>query len=148
MQNSELVIRAYQVADKDILSEIWFRASLDVHSFLGEELLREQKEFLETIYFEKAETWVALINGRIVGFIGLLENFVGGLFVDPQAQGNGIGRQLLNHARMLRNELELEVFNENQGAYLFYKRLGFVEVSRCSQDDNGQSLESILMRLR
>ncbi|MFC0244799.1 hypothetical protein ACFOLL_07725 [Falsochrobactrum ovis] len=87
MRNSDLVIRAYEPADKETLSSIWFQASLRVHAFLGEELLFEQKEMVENIFLEQAEIWVALSGGKIIGFIGLLDHFIGGLFVHPKAQG-------------------------------------------------------------
>lgn len=147
MKNSDLIIRAYEPADKEILSSIWFQASLKVHAFLGEELLFEQKEIVEDVYLEQAETWVALSDGKIVGFIGLLEHFIGGLFIHPEAQGHGIGRKLVEHAFKLRGKLELEVFAENQSAYRFYQKLGFVEISRRAEDDSGLPFENIRMRL-
>lgn len=147
MKNSDLVIRAYRAADKLILSSIWHRASLKAHAFLGEELLCEQKEMIENVYLEQAEIWVAVLDNKPAGFIGLLDNFVGALFIDPQAQGRGIGRALIQHAAKLRDRLELEVFAENQGAYLFYTKLGFKEISRRSEDDSGLPFENIRMQL-
>lgn|SRR5690606_1964919 len=147
MRNSDLVIRAYEPADKETLSSIWFQASLRVHAFLGEELLFEQKEMVENIFLEQAEIWVALSGGKIIGFIGLLDHFIGGLFVHPKAQGQGVGRKLVEHAFKLRGELELEVFAENQSAYRFYRKLGFVEISRRAEDDSGLPFENIRMRL-
>lgn len=147
MKNSDLVIRPYKPADKETLSSIWFQASLTAHAFLGEELLLEQKEIVENNYLEQAETWVVLSDGKIIGFIGLLEHFIGGLFIHPEAQGQGIGRKLVEHAFKLRGQLELEVFAENQSAYRFYQKLGFVEISRRAQDDSGLPFENIRMRL-
>jgi len=146
MKNMTVIIRAYQAADKQTLSSIWYRASLEAHAFLGKDLLRDQQKLIEDVYLEKAETWVAVINGEPVGFIGLLDCFIGGLFVDPSAQGYGIGRRLLDHALALKGKLSLEVYADNKGACRFYQRLGFQEISRREEDDNGLPFANIWMQ--
>ena len=146
MKNMTVIIRAYQAADKQTLSSIWYRASLEAHAFLGKDLLRDQQKLIEDVYLEKAETWVAVINGEPVGFIGLLDCFIGGLFVDPPAQGYGIGRRLLDYALALKGELSLEVYADNKGACRFYQRLGFQEISRREEDDNGLPFANIWMQ--
>jgi ribosomal protein S18 acetylase RimI-like enzyme len=46
--------------------------------------------------------------------------------VEPSAQGQGIGKVLLVHAKRLRpGGLELWVFEQNAGARRFYERHGF-----------------------
>lgn len=147
MDKNEVTIRAYTAADKKMLSSIWYRASVKAHGFLGEARLQEQRKLIEDIYLEKAETWVARLDGRPVGFIGLLDTFVGGLFVDPSAQGHGIGRGLIAHALALKSQLSLEVYADNEQACAFYRQLGFREISRRAKDDDDLPFENILMRL-
>lgn len=147
MDKNEVTIRAYAAADKMMLSSIWYRASVKAHDFLGEARLQEQRKLIEDIYLEKAETWVACLDDRPVGFIGLLDRFVGGLFVDPSAQGHGIGRRLIAHALALKSQLMLEVYADNVQACAFYRQLGFCEISRRPKDDDELPFENILMRL-
>ena len=147
MDKNNVTIRAYSAADKEILSSIWYRASLEAHHFLGQARLQEQHKLIEDIYLEKAETWVACLDGRPVGFIGLLDTFVGGLFVDPSAQGHGIGQGLIAHALALKDLLMLEVYANNVRACTFYRQLGFCEISRRPRDDDDLPFENILMRL-
>ncbi|MDZ3830979.1 MAG: GNAT family N-acetyltransferase [Sphingopyxis sp.] len=147
MENNDVVIRAYQAADKDELSSIWYRASLKAHNFLGEETILEQRKLIEDVYLEKAENWVACVDGKPIGFVGLLDNFIGGLFIDPDVQGRGAGRALVAHARALKGELSLEVYTANTGACAFYNALGFREISRRPEDDHGLPFENMLMRL-
>ncbi|MBQ0710825.1 MULTISPECIES: GNAT family N-acetyltransferase [unclassified Ochrobactrum] len=148
MKNHEAIIRAYDGSDKSSLSSIWYRASLEAHSFLGEDRLQEQRRLIEDVYLENAETWVAAIDGRPVGFIGLLDSFIGGLFVDPDVQGRGIGQILIHHALALKGELSLEVYADNERACRFYSRLGFKVAGERAEDDDGLPFRNIQMELK
>ncbi|WP_412527130.1 GNAT family N-acetyltransferase [Burkholderia lata] len=139
-------IRAYEASDLHTLSAIWFDASLLAHPFLGEARLREQRMLIEAVYLPQAETWVACRAGEPVGFIGLLDGSIGGLFVAPALHGHGIGRALVEHALALKGALDLEVYADNRDARAFYTRLGFEEVSRRDEDDEGLPFANILMR--
>ncbi|MEJ5020794.1 GNAT family N-acetyltransferase [Ochrobactrum vermis] len=148
MKNHDVTIRAYRASDKPSLSSIWYRASLEAHSFLGEGRLQDQRQLIEDVYLEKAETWVATIDDSPVGFIGLLDCFIGGLFVDPERQGSGVGQILIRHALTLKGELSLEVYADNERAYHFYNRLGFKITGQRSKDDNGLPFRNIRMDLK
>ena len=148
MKIGNLSIRAYDGAkDLRALSAIWFEASRLAHAFIGEQRLSEQRILIEEKYLPNAETWVACLDGTPVGFISLLDTFIGGLFVAPDRQGLGIGRALIAHALALKGELELEVYTGNAQAFRFYRSLGFVEQSRRAEDDEGQPFENAHMRL-
>ena len=139
-------IRPYVPEDARQLLAIWRAASEKAHGFFTAEQLDAQQRLVADVYLAKAEIWVATRSGAPVGFIGLLDSFIGGLFVAPQAQGRGIGRALVDHAMKLRGgALELEVYARNSGARAFYRRLGFVEKGRRATDDNG--LPFTLIRL-
>ncbi len=145
MKNMDLTIRAYEAADMENLSAIWFDASRRAHAFIGETLLREQRTLIETVYLPSAETWVATRCGEPAGFVSLLDDIIGGLFVSPHHQGGGIGRKLVSHALKLKGQLRLEVYTANVQAYSFYQTLGFTEVSRRPVDDQGLPFENAQM---
>jgi len=149
MTSLELTIRAYDEAtDREALSNIWFEASLLAHPFIGEARLREQRPLIETEYLPKAETWVACLGETPVGFISLLDRFIGGLFVAPGQQGHGIGRSLVAHAFTLKGELQLEVYTANRQATSFYEKLGFEEISRRAKDEQGLPHENAHLVLK
>ena len=147
MTDHLLRVRAYCPDDLSIVSKIWFDASLQAHPFLGEARLREQRKLVEQIYLKKSESWVATRRDEVVGFIGLLDQFIGGIFVAPVHQSTGVGSALIAHALSLKSELMLEVYAANNNAVNFYTRLGFEEIARRSRDDEGLPFENIHMRL-
>lgn len=148
MKNQNVVIRLFDTAtDLEKLSGIWLDASLVAHPFIGERRLIDQRRLIEEKYLPNAETWVACRMGEPVGFISLLDTFIGGIFVAPDQQGQGIGRKLIAHAMDRKGVLSLEVYTQNEQALRFYTALGFHEVSRRSTDDQGLPFENAHLRL-
>ncbi len=147
MTSSNLEIRAYEAQDNAALTEIWHDASIIAHSFLGAETLLEHRRLVSDVYLPQAETWVACLNGAPVGFIGLMENFMGGLFVAPEAQGRGVGPALVRHGPALKGVLHLDVYARNARTVRFYRRMGFEETERRPTDKAGLPFEEISMTL-
>ena len=85
-----------------------------------------------------AETWVYEDEERVVGFIALIGDEVGAIFVYPEMQGHGVGRALMDHARGLRDKLELNVFKQNEKGRRFYDRYGFRFVSEHVNEQTGR----------
>lgn len=121
------MIREYEESDVTEVLRIWEAASAVGHPFLSTDFLRSERWNVAQVHLPSAETWVWEEKGRVAGFISLLENEVGGLFVDPALHGRGIGRALVDHARGLRGRLEVEVFRDNAAARAFYAACGFSE---------------------
>lgn len=119
------MIREYQSADCEGVLDVWARASAVAHPFLSEEFQAQERHNIPNMYLPNAETWVWEADGRVVGFISLLGNEIGGLFVDPGFHRTGIGRALVGRAIDLRGELEVEVFEKNWLGRVFYASLGF-----------------------
>lgn len=122
-----IVIRPYQDLDCDAVLTVWEQASKQGHSFLGSEEIAFQKEIVRKDYLGKTSILVALDSEKhVVGFIGLLDSFIGALFVLPAMQGEKIGTALIHKAREEKGFLSVEVYKENQKALHFYHRLGFI----------------------
>jgi ribosomal protein S18 acetylase RimI-like enzyme len=73
--------------------------------------------------------YVADDNGRIAAMLALHlpDRYLDQLFVAPEYQGNGLGRQLLAFTRNhLPDEIWLRCVRENDKAWRWYEREGFV----------------------
>ena len=139
------MIRRYADSDLDAVLDVWYRASLIAHSFLPDEFFDTERRLLADEWLPQSETWVAEVGDTVVGFLSLVGPEVGGLFVDPDLQRQGVGRNLMEHARRLRSGLELGVFEENTQARAFSKKCGFIDVGRVFNADAGHV--EIRMRL-
>ncbi|MER8199264.1 GNAT family N-acetyltransferase [Streptomyces microflavus] len=131
-------IRRYIATDESAAMDVWSRASRIAHPFICGEGEGERARKMREVYLVHAENWVAAgaaPNGPVVALLGLLDAEIGGLFVAPEAQGKGVGRQLVAHAAALRGPLTLDVYEKNVEARHFYARMDFVEESRRVDDE-------------
>lgn len=134
------MIRLYERSDLEELTEAWYTASQLAHPFLTQEFFDVERHNIADIYLPMADTFVYEHEGRVVGFIALIKNEVGALFVHPEFHGRGFGRALMDHARALRGNLEVEVFKENRLGREFYRRYGFTFQDEHVHDVTGESL--------
>lgn len=119
------VIREFTPKDIQALMEIWLQANCRAHSFIPSSYWEENYEYVSR-EFLKAEILVCEVEEQIAGFIGMQEDFLAGLFVRIEKQGQGIGTALLKEACRRHEELSLRVYEKNENAVRFYKKYGFV----------------------
>jgi putative acetyltransferase len=143
-----LVVRRYEERDLDDLLSVWENASSVAHHFLTSEFLEQERYRIAHVYRPRADTWVAESDGEIVGFMALLENEVGGLFVQPTHQGKGIGRALLDRAQEIHGDLEVEVFEANSVGRKFYENYGFDLLRTATHRETDHKLLRLVFRAK
>jgi putative acetyltransferase len=92
------MIRKYDDNDVDAVISSWRGASELAHPFLTKEFLDQEADNVRNVYMAFAETWVTEIEGQVVGFIALVENKIGGLFLDPKYHGQDLGKAMVDKA--------------------------------------------------
>ena len=93
--------------------------------------------------------WIAEADGEIVGFALCTPTFLDGLYVRPDAKGQGIGSLLLDVVEATHPDgYELWVFESNIGARRLYERRGAVEVERTDGSGNEEKAPDIRMAWR
>ncbi|AFY37449.1 GCN5-related N-acetyltransferase [[Leptolyngbya] sp. PCC 7376] len=119
------MLRKYADADLEGVLSSWENASKIAHPFLPAEFLAQERKNIPTLYLPNADTWVAEIDGQVVGFIALIGNEIGGLFLQPEYHGKKIGKLMVDKAQELHGDLEVEVFEKNSVGRKFYDKYGF-----------------------
>lgn len=133
------MLRRFEDDDLAEVLDVWYRASRIAHSFLSEEFLRKERRQIAEHWLPLAETTVYETDGRVAGFLALIGNEVGAIFVDPDRQGGGIGRALMDDARDRRPYLELNVFEANSTGRRFYDAYGFEYVDTHLHEASGET---------
>lgn len=136
-------IRKYEENDHDRVMEIWLASNIEAHGFI-------RREYWQGCFAEaaeeipKAEVYVALYGDEIVGFIGLSERHIEGIFVDGGHRSEGVGKSLIDFVKGLYKRLSLCVYEKNVRAADFYKREGFLPVRKKPDISTGET--EIFMR--
>lgn len=141
-----IIIRQYTEQDFPKLISAWENASAMAHPFLTSEFQDKVRHDIPRLYLPKADTWVAEFNGIVIGFIALLGNEVGALFVEPWFHGKGAGKALMDKARQLHTELELDVFKANKLGRKFYGRYGFELIAETVHEETGDDVLRLKFR--
>lgn len=133
-------VRPYHINDLESVLAAWESATAVAHPFLTEDFLNQERHNIPNVYLPNAETWVAEQNGNVVGFIALIGNEVGAIFVDATLHNGGIGTALMDKAKDLRGDLEVEVFEANSIGRQFYAKSGFRPLSESIHEQTGNKL--------
>ena len=128
----------------DAVLDVWLKASIEAHAFVGREFWASNLDAMREVYIPGSETYVFEEAGVVKGFFCLQDGTLAAMFVLPEFQGKGIGRQLMDKAKSLREELALTVYSDNLRSIEFYRKCGFRGIVERIDEQTGQ--KEILMR--
>lgn len=133
-------IRQYHSSDLNAVLDSWEVATRLAHTFMSDDFIIQERINTADIYLPNTDTWVAEMDGKVVGFIALMGNEVGAIFLQPSFHGMGIGKALMDKARDLHGVLEVEVFKDNTLGRNFYSKYGFKFLEEKFHDPTGQQV--------
>ncbi|MDR7871239.1 MAG: N-acetyltransferase [Tissierellaceae bacterium] len=136
------MIRKFRIEDLDNIMNIWLETNIRAHDFICKDYWQGNHEMVKEM-LPKAEIFLYDDNNTIKGFIGLMDNYIAGIFVNTNNQSKGIGKKLLDYVKMNHTELSLQVYNRNVRAVQFYLREGFL-VTKEQIDENTGEVELVM----
>lgn len=136
----DIEIRPYEDRDLEDLMEAWEKASRAAHSFMDEAFFDKERHNIPNIYLPNAETWVVAVDRKVCGFIAMIGNTIGGLFVGPSFHGKGLGYSLVKEIEKIHGDLLVDVFEDNTLGRQFYSRYGFKLIKRGIWEETGDKL--------
>ena len=139
------MIRVFNENDLYAVMQIWFDTNIITHNFISKSYWIDNYDMVKEI-LPQAEVYVYEneITNQIEGFIGLTNNYIAGLFVKESAQSKGIGKQLLDYAKNVKENMTLNVYEKNDRAIKFYMREQFMIYSK-NIDTNTDERELIMV---
>lgn len=131
------MISKMQNQDIDDIMNIWLNENISAHNFIPKEYW--EKNFADVkVAILSAEVYVYKSDNTVCGFMGLVDNYIAGIFVKKEFQRKGIGKALIDYAKQSRKVLTLNVYKKNTGAVNFYKREGFYISAESTDEDTGE----------
>ena len=131
------MIRKFEKNDINPVMQIWKNENIKAHKFISKEYWKNNYNYVKEI-LPNAEIYVYVLKENIVGFIGINENYIEGIFIDTNNQCNGIGTSLLNKVKENRDNLTLSVYKKNINAINFYKKNDFIITSENIDKDTAE----------
>ena len=117
-------IRKANEANINRVMDIWLRANLEAHNFVDPNYWKNNFAMVKQ-EIQSADVFVVEIKNEIVGFAGLKEDYLAGIFFDQKVRHQGLGTELLNYLKQRYSQLILDVYQKNLAAVNFYQKNGF-----------------------
>jgi GNAT superfamily N-acetyltransferase len=126
----QTIIRPARSDEHDQVARVWMDSWVSTGLEDASDLLLAKLRARVVAEVEKGwSLYVADDNGALAAMLALHlpDRYLDQLFVAPAYQGNGLGRQLLAFTRQqLPDEIWLRCVRENEKAWRWYEREGFV----------------------
>lgn len=140
--------RPYEDKDWQAICQIHDRArpdelkgSCDPRGFIPIEQDKEVEDL------KRSSKFVACEGETVVGFVGVDDDYLAWLYIDPAHYGKGIGRELLRiGVREIGTGAWTIVLDGNKAAISLYESEGFQESERFGGENNGYPVTCIKMK--
>ncbi len=134
----EYIKRAEKTQTYEIL-DLWLRTAAHDNPFIEDNFWERHYDEVKARFFTNSEGFIYKLNGKIVGYICVTgENYIAGLFVDPDFQRRGIGTRLIEFVKTEYSLLHINVYAKNRGMLEFCTRRGFLIDGALRRPDNGE----------
>lgn len=134
-QKAEITTRKFKASDLDQVMEIWLNCNIEAHPFVKQQYWCEHFQEVRKALLQ-SNVLVAESGDQLVGFAGLQENYLAGIFIKKGFRNQGIGSQLLTVIQQNHASLTLYVYVKNESAYHFYQQHG-LKVIKKQIDETG-----------
>lgn len=132
------MLRRFTKQDLPAVMRLWLESNQDAHGFIPAAYWEENFSAVQAA-LPQAEVYVFEENGKILGFLGLQEEYIAGIFVEGKARSQGIGKALLEDGKSRKPRLTLRVYEKNTRAVAFYQREGFSVAARETDEATGEA---------
>lgn len=130
------MIRNFKTQDIDKVMEIWLDTNIKAHDFIKAEYWKDN---FSAVYemMPQATIYVYDKEGSIQGFVGLVDTYIAGIFVNTDVQSSGIGKKLLDRCKSKLENITLSVYKNNTRGVKFYLREDFSIISEQIDSNTG-----------
>jgi len=125
------MLRQLKLEDMDAAARV-VRTAFDqaLPSLAGLHTPEEDQWFFRERVFKTCEMWGAFDGAVMTAIIAFREGWIDQLYVLPEAQRRGVGKDLLQVAQNAFDRLQLWTFQRNASARRFYEGRGFALIQQ------------------
>ncbi len=131
------MIRTFQNDDLDTIMKLWLETNRNAHDFIDEGYWLRNYDTVKGL-LPSSTIFIYEDNNMLQGFIGLMDHYIAGIFVNAACQSKGVGKALLDHAKEKHSQLSLHVYKRNVRAVRFYLREGFTVLKEQIDENTGE----------
>ena len=147
LEKVNYTIKPYQEEYRTQLLSVWENSVRATHTFLSLPDFQLIRSEVHSIDFNALDVHCLLNEETVIGFIGVADRKVEMLFISPDYFGKGLGKKLMDVAISGLKIDSVDVNEQNNGAVVFYTKLGFEVYERTVKDDQGRDYPLLRMRL-
>ncbi len=128
--------------------DVWEASVRATHDFLTEEDISRLRPLVLNKYLDAVDvSCVKNCAGEIVGFIGILDDRIEMLFIDPVYRGKSLGKFLTLYAIEEAGAIKVDANEQNAQAIGFYEHLGFEIIGRSPLDGQGKPFPLLHLKM-
>lgn len=131
------MIRKFEKKDTERVMQIWLEVNIETHDFVPSKYWLSQYQLVQKQILQ-ADIYVYEQDKEIQGFVGMMDDYLAGIFVDKKCRSMGIGKSLLKCVKKNYPAFSLNVYQKNRRAVNFYLREGLSIVSKEIDEDTGE----------
>ena len=142
-----VTLRALTAADAARVADIYLTSRRTAMPWLAQPRTDDEtRSWHMNVLVPRGTVVVAQLDGDVLGFAEPTNGWLRALYVDPSAQGTGVGSALFEHSMAVQpNGFDLWVFQRNTRALDFYARYDCAELRRTDGADNEEHEPDVLL---
>ncbi|HEU5164380.1 MAG TPA: GNAT family N-acetyltransferase [Chitinophagaceae bacterium] len=133
-------IKPYEEKYREQMISVWEKSVRATHLFVSSEEVDRLKELVKRVDFNSYSVYCLTSGSKVLGFLGVENDVIETLFLDPEYIGQKLGTKLMNFALDELNADKVNVNEQNTDAVNFYSKFGFVTYERIEKDSEGYPL--------
>jgi putative acetyltransferase len=130
-------IKPYEEKYREQMISVWEKSVRATHHFVSSEEVDRLKELVKKIDFNSYSVYCLTSESKVLGFLGVEDDVIETLFLDPDYIGQQLGTKLINFALDELKATKVNVNEQNLNAVKFYSKFGFVTYERTEEDSEG-----------
>lgn len=129
------MMRKMRQSELDTVMQIWLEANISAHPFIPKEYWMSNYEAVRPMIADGVTVYEE--GGELLGFMGVRDGYIAGIFVKADRRSEGIGEKLIDYAKEHNAALVLHVYLDNRQAVKFYLREEFTVIDKTVDEATG-----------